>query len=308
MNSENIMRQPALALLFVCLAFQSALAAPPQWEKDIEHFEAMDKANPPQKGGILFIGSSSIRKWDTERWFPNMHVLNRGFGGSEIEDSIYYADRIVLPYEPRIVVFYAGDNDIGHGKTPERVFDDYKKFAAIVHDKLPNARLVYFGVKASVKRWGLIDKIRQVNAMIETQTRTDDREMFIDTDLCMLGTDGKPRPELFVSDGLHMSDLGYEMWTAKVMPLLSPGQQELWVTTNDGKTHGFVVGTWKPISGDAPASLAAAPQVAASLDGKYDFLLDGSKIKVVNSISHADLASVDLPAKPRHLQVVFVEH
>src|SRR5437867_2700351 len=125
------MRPPFLSFV-VALAFVVPFApglqaeAPPnpstKWEKEIAAFEQADREHPPEKGGIVFVGSSSIRKWTTlAADFPRHRVLNRGFGGSELADSVYFADRIVLPYEPRLVVLYAGGNDINAGKTPEQV-------------------------------------------------------------------------------------------------------------------------------------------------------------------------------------------
>ncbi len=95
---------------------------PDRWESAMQAFEKQDKQNPPEKGGIVFIGSSSIRRWDLKKSFPDLDLINRGFGGSVIADSIRYFDRIVTPLKPRTVVLYAGDNDIGRGMTAQEVF------------------------------------------------------------------------------------------------------------------------------------------------------------------------------------------
>ncbi|MCX8036642.1 MAG: hypothetical protein N3D11_06250, partial [Candidatus Sumerlaeia bacterium] len=116
---------------------------PAQWEKDIRAFEEKDKAAPPAKQGILFIGSSSIRRWDLDKWFPNLGALNRGFGGSHISDSVAFTSRIVLPYQPRVIVFYSGDNDLQYGKSPETVCEDFKAFVRAVHSRLPHTRIVF---------------------------------------------------------------------------------------------------------------------------------------------------------------------
>ncbi|MDB2673949.1 hypothetical protein N9Y81_03250, partial [Akkermansiaceae bacterium] len=127
-----------LALTISCL-----LAAPDKWEKDIAKFEAAAKAKPLPKKALLFVGSSSIRMWDLKQSFPDRVTINHGFGGSELEDSLHFADRIIIPHAPKIVFLYAGDNDINKGKTAERVVDDYQKFVKKLHRSLPKTRIVF---------------------------------------------------------------------------------------------------------------------------------------------------------------------
>ncbi|HEY2343709.1 MAG TPA: GDSL-type esterase/lipase family protein, partial [Chthoniobacteraceae bacterium] len=121
--------------------------AAPRFASEIAAFEKSDAEHPPEKGAVLFIGSSSIRLWKSlAQDFPNQHVLNRGFGGSEISDSIGYIDRIVVPYAPRLIVMYAGGNDIHSGKSAERVIDDFKTFVEKVRGKLPNVPIDYISI------------------------------------------------------------------------------------------------------------------------------------------------------------------
>src|SRR5687768_7351671 len=126
------------SLNFLLLLSAGSLAAAP-FEKEIAAFEASDRTNPPPTGAVLFIGSSSIRLWTTlAKDLPDYPVINRGFGGSQIADSVLYTEKIVLPYKPAVVVMYAGGNDINGGKTPEAVLGDFKKFAQGVHASLPD--------------------------------------------------------------------------------------------------------------------------------------------------------------------------
>lgn len=192
-----------------------------RWESAISKFEEKDRKNPPDKGGVLFVGSSSIRFWKLYRHFPELMPLNRGFGGSEVADSLHFADRIVLPYEPRIIVMYAGDNDIAGGKSPAEVHSDFQKFVSVVHEKLPETRIVYVAIKPSIKRWKLVDKMRAANSLILATCAEDVRLEFVDIDTPMIGDDGMPRPELFVQDGLHLSEEGYKLWTSLVKPHLN---------------------------------------------------------------------------------------
>ena len=191
-----------------------------RFESNVVKFEAADKTSPPPKGQILFVGSSTIQFWDTARSFPDLKVINRGIAGSELADTLHYVDRIVLPYEPRLIVVYAGDNDISAGWISEQVAVVFEKFTRAVHAKLPQTRILFIAIKPSILRWTQIDRMRSANAIIRAYCERDDRLGFIDFDTLMLGYDEKPRRELFVEDGLHLSPLGYQIWTSAIRPLL----------------------------------------------------------------------------------------
>ena len=152
--------------------------------------------------------------------FPGFPVINRGFGGSQMVDTLVYADRIVLPYHPRQIVVYAGDNDIPAGKSPEQVFADFKAFVEKVHQALPKTRISYLAIKGCSSRWRLVEKVKKANQLIRQFTETDPRLDFIDTFTPLLGKDGRPRDELFRADKLHLNAKGYALWTAAVRPYL----------------------------------------------------------------------------------------
>jgi lysophospholipase L1-like esterase len=197
----------------------AAAAATDKWTKEMTAFEEQDLKDPAV-GGIVFVGSSSIRLWDLKRSFPGVAALNRGFGGSEIPDAVSHADLLVIKHKPATVIFYAGDNDIANGRTPQQVLDDYKAFVAKVQAALPATRIAFIGIKPSIQRWALVDKVRAANALVRDYAGTDDRLGFIDVDGPMLGWDEKPRKDLFIADGLHMTPKGYEIWTALVRPFV----------------------------------------------------------------------------------------
>ena len=197
-----------------------------RWEEAIRRFEESDIQEPPPCGGILFIGSSSIRKWDVESSFPNLPVLNRGFGGSEIPDSVHFADRIVFPYRPRAVVLYAGDNDISREKTPCRVHEDFRDFVSTIHGELPETRIIFIAIKPSLARWELIHHMRAANALIRADCEENPRLTYVDVDGPMLDNCGRPRAELFEEDGLHLNDDGYLLWSDLVRPHLESAQRE----------------------------------------------------------------------------------
>ena len=195
---------------------------PPRYDAKIAEFEEADKKSPPPANGILFIGSSSITNWKSlKKDFPDLPVFNRGFGGSQIHESTHYADRIVLPYKPKTIVFYAGDNDIASGKSPETVFANYQAFVKKVRDTLPETRILYVSIKPSIARWKLIEKIREANRLIKEFSESDKSLGYIDIFSPMLGKDGQPRPELLGPDGLHMTRAGYELWIEKIKPAIS---------------------------------------------------------------------------------------
>jgi lysophospholipase L1-like esterase len=201
-------------------AERAAPTAPNRWEKAIHAMEQRDAKHPPPKGEILLCGSSSARGWNVRQCFPDRKVVNRGFGGSQIHDSTHFADRIILPLEPRLILLYAGDNDIASGKPPQLVCDHFKLFVARIHASLPKCRIVFIAIKPSIRRWKLVGKMREANRLIQAFTDTDKRLDHVDIDTPMIGPDGKPRKELFKPDGLHLNAEGYALWTKLVTPYL----------------------------------------------------------------------------------------
>jgi len=158
-----------------------------------------DRANPPPLGGVVFIGSSSIQAWSNMAAdFPGVPVLNRGFGGSTLADVVYYADRILLPYRPRLVVLYAGDNDLALGRTPERVLGDYRAFVARLRAAWPGALVAFVAIKPSPARRIYIDRMRETNQLIQAEIARDSLQVYVDVFTPMLDASGQPRPELFV--------------------------------------------------------------------------------------------------------------
>jgi lysophospholipase L1-like esterase len=151
--------------------------------------------------------------WDLEKSFPKAGYLNRGFGGSQIADSIEFAKQLVLKHKPRIVVMYAGDNDIAGGKSPEVVAGDFKTFRELLHEELPETQLIYIAIKPSHKRWEMWPQMDAANKLISAQCDKDERLAFADIIEPMLNETGTPLPGLFVKDGLHLSEAGYETWT-----------------------------------------------------------------------------------------------
>lgn len=183
------------------------------WDKEIDAFAEIDRRQTPPDNPVLFVGSSSMRGWRNLRAsFPQLKVVNRGFGGSRLEDVVYYFDRVVAPYNPRIIVLYAGENDVNEGIAPETVAENYRKFSALARARFPKTKIVCVALKPSPSRWKLAENFRRTNALLKVETEKDKRAAFVDVFSAMLGANGEPRPELFVGDQLHMNEKGYEIW------------------------------------------------------------------------------------------------
>lgn len=223
-------RAKFLAALFLLSALGGQLRAadrdPARWEADIRAFEEQDQKAPPAPGGVLFVGSSSIRLWKLEEAFPDLPALNRGFGGSEVADSLHFADRIIVPYKPRVIVFYAGDNDTANGKSAKAVHEDFQKLFETIHTALPKTRVLFLAIKPSRARWELIETQREANRLIAEYTEEQEQLEYVDVATPLLGNDGLPRQELFEDDQLHLNAAGYQIWNKIVRPLLDEQPQK----------------------------------------------------------------------------------
>ena len=192
-----------------------------RWEKEIAAYEMADHANPPPKGGLLFTGASTIRRWNTlAQDFPQHPVLNRGVGGSEIVDITHFADRIVFPYAPRMIFLRSGGNDIFHGKSPEQAFADFKTFVATVHARLPQTRIIFISQNPTAARITQWEKEKALNTMAADFVRRTPNLGYIDVSDMVLGADGQPRLDLFVADKLHFNEAGYKLFAERIRPHL----------------------------------------------------------------------------------------
>jgi lysophospholipase L1-like esterase len=220
------MPRPGMIALFWILScgFLFAADTPSKWEAEIAKFEKQDADMSPAKGGNLFVGSSSIRMWKLKESFPEHTCLNRGFGGSQLKDVVQFVDRIVIPYEPKVIVLYAGDNDLAAKRTPEDVRADYRAFVDRVRKRLPGTKIVWLAIKPSIKRWSIREQGQAANAAIRTDIEHGRGDVYVDIWQPMLGDDGMPRAELYLADGLHLTPAGYAVWNKLVAPHLSSGK------------------------------------------------------------------------------------
>lgn len=196
---------------------------PERWEKDIAKFEAEDAQERHPYGGLLFVGSSTIRFWKTAEGFPEFdNVINRGFGGSEMIDSATFAKRIILPYKPKVVVLYAGDNDLNEGTTPQKVDESFHWLTKQLHEALPDTKLVIVSAKVSVARLKIRAQTEALNVLFQNDAKASGGWItYFDLVPLLLDDAGQPVPALFRKDGLHMSDAGYAKVNEKLRPVLA---------------------------------------------------------------------------------------
>jgi lysophospholipase L1-like esterase len=193
-----------------------------RFEEEIKAYETADQAQMPPKGGVVFVGSSSIRMWATlAQDFAPLPVLNRGFGGCTTPEMLHYSDRIVYKYEPSVVVYYCGDNDLATDTPPQVVFQNFKKYIGETEKRLPNATLVFISAKPSPQRWHLWKNYQQFNGMVAQFAQNRPNLRFVDVSASLLGADGQPDSTLFTEDKLHLSASGYAKWTAVLKPVVT---------------------------------------------------------------------------------------
>ncbi len=213
-----------LFLMVLLIAGRAVLAqAQAPFADEITAYKKADSADAPPQGAILFVGSSSFRKWtDVQQSFPGYTIINRGFGGSMLPDVIRYAPDIIYPYKPKQVVIYAGDNDFAASDTvtAQTVFSRFHQLFWLIRDSLPQASVVFVAIKPSPSRRRLMPRMKEANALIATFLKAHANTAFVDVFKPMLLPDGRPKPEIFESDSLHMNAKGYAIWQKALQPVL----------------------------------------------------------------------------------------
>lgn len=196
---------------------------PDRFDDQIVEFEEMDQSDGYKPDAIFFTGSSSIRMWSTlEDDMSPMSVVNRGFGGSTIPEVLFYADRLIKPHEPKMIVFYCGDNDLSNDTTTaEDVLQSFKEFDQWLKTNLPDSRLYFISIKPSVKRWQYWPKMHKANQLIANYMIKESRLRFIDVSSAMLDKKGNVKDDLFLEDMLHLNEKGYKGWAKTVKSSLS---------------------------------------------------------------------------------------
>lgn len=185
-----------------------------RWQSSLDAFAAADRVKAPTQDGVVFVGSSSIRMWeDLESSFEKLPVvIKRGFGGSQLQDCVDLVAQLVLPYKPRLVVVYAGENDLAEGASPQQVAERFETFVQKIKASLPDSRIAFISIKPSPLRAGMIPAVREANKLIRNYSQTEPQLAFIDVFSEMLDANGQPKEELFSGDRLHLNADGYSLW------------------------------------------------------------------------------------------------
>ena len=195
----------------------TAAGAVEPFGEQIAAFEAFDKVNPPKPGAVLFVGSSTLKRWLTiAKYFPEVSVLNRGFGGARMSDVLNYADRIVIPCKARHILVVAGDNDLAGKATPEDVLRDFKAFVAKVHAAQPETVISFISIKPSPHRERIASKTAEANRIVQEYVKTDPKLGYVDITGTLLGADGQPDATLYEADGLHLNEEGYKRYAVPI--------------------------------------------------------------------------------------------
>lgn len=223
MLSKKSFRWILLAALG-CAAFSAAaqLREPShaeRWREAFDAWAAADKLRRPDTGGVVFVGSSSIRLWPgLESQFAGTApvVIQRGFGGSRLDECAAHLGPLVTQYRPRQVVLYAGENDLAEGRTPQQVLDSFAAFVRGVHAELPQAQITYVSIKPSPLRAALLPRVREANRLIADYVAGRPRLDYVDVYSRMVDSDGRVRAELFGDDALHLNAAGYALWREEI--------------------------------------------------------------------------------------------
>lgn len=200
-----------------------------RYEPELRVFDSLLAAEAEAPGGIVFTGSSSIRKWETLLAdMAPLPVANRGFGGAIIKQVTYYTQRMIVPLRPRLVVLYCGENDIANDKYPaEMPLNDFKAFVKTLRGKLPRTGIVFVSLKPSPLRWQWWPKFETANRLIADYIATEDWMWYVDVSQAMLGSNGRPMGEIYLSDSLHMNPAGYGIWTHILKPEVTRRFEEM---------------------------------------------------------------------------------
>jgi len=217
-------RRVSILLAFCTLVTSARLLFaqnPARFQKEVDSIVAAN-GSVNRDNLILFTGSSSIRLWkNLSASFPNHNVLNMGFGGSEMADLLYYTDKLIIPFKPKQIFIYEGDNDLSLGRSPEQIIAFADSILSLIKKHLPHAEVIFISPKPSLKRWALKEKYKDYNKQLEQWTSKKRNVRFADVWTPMIDHDGVVMQDIFISDGLHLNEKGYSIWASALRKYLT---------------------------------------------------------------------------------------
>lgn len=217
------LRPFALSILLITGVAAQVTPAPHRFEDKVLAYEATDRASPPPRGAILLAGDSQFYRWKTVHAdLPGYTIVNRGIDAFQTSDLVHYADRLVLPYQPRMIVLHVGGNDVHNGKTAGQILADFKAFVAKVRGALPDVPIAFSSITPGPGRWDEANRRKEANEIIKAYVATQRGLHYIDLWDAMLTPDGKPRDDLWVEDRVHPNHAGYLLRVKIMQPLLGP--------------------------------------------------------------------------------------
>ncbi len=207
-----------------CYFFYNDIKAQAPFYNDIQNFKKLDSARFPPKHAILFVGSSSFTKWtDVEDYFPGYSIINRGFGGSSLPDVIRYNNDIIIPYHPKQIVIYCGENDLAGTDTTvsgKIILQRFKQLFVLIRKQLPAVPIAYVSMKPSPGREKLWPKMIAGNSLVKKYLGKQKKTVFIDVYHKMFNENGTVMKDIFIEDNLHMNAKGYAIWQKLIAPYL----------------------------------------------------------------------------------------
>ena len=226
-TTGKLLKKSVVLLWFAALALPVNAQPgtdPSIWDGAMERFAEQDRVNPPQMGGIVLTGSSSIARWNDQaaKALAPLSVIARGFGGSVMSDLLHHLDTVALKYKPRAILIYEGDNDTAYGIPEKEIVGNLRKIVGKVHAELPETRIYVMAVKPSTLRVGVWENAKRVNAGYMEVAKKDPLVYFVDSATPFLETDGHVMTDIFVEDGLHLNPMGNLIWGSIIRAALMP--------------------------------------------------------------------------------------
>ena len=197
---------------------------PERWQSRVDQMLRQDAQNPPKQEAVLFAGSATIAGWDVKHYFPQVATINRGIGNSLISDTTYFADQMIIPFKPSVIVFYSGDNDTAYGVPTKMIADDFRKFVAKIHSALPDTQLIVLPIRPSIARLAVWDAVLAANEKLRAICSQDSKLQFVDWTPMLLTADGKPRRELLREDLHHLNKDGFDLVSPVVAKVIETAE------------------------------------------------------------------------------------